>query len=126
MSLFWLGNRFGSRKRRNVCYSLFESATNIIEKGIIHKLNAIISHQQYPDELKRDAITLLTSLSKGTNNNIIYILFIIYIINYLYYIYFSKGTNNNIIALCDYGAYQIIIDVLISTQSFSLLLASLR
>ena len=63
-------------------------------------MNTIINNPESPDGLKRDAITLLTSL--------------------------SKGTNNNIVALCDYGAYRTLIDVLINSQSSVLLLATLR
>ena len=69
-------------------------------KGIIVNLNTIINNNESPDGLKRDAITLLTSL--------------------------SKGTNNNIVALCDYGAYTTLVDVLINSQSSILLLATLR
>ena len=72
----------------------------ITNKGIIVNLNTIINNPESPDGLKRDAITLLTSL--------------------------SKGTNNNIVALCDYGAYRTLIDVLINSQSPVLLLATLR
>ena len=67
--------------------------------GIIHHLTTIIRSNQSPDGLKRDAITLMTSL--------------------------SKGSGNNIIAMCDYGAYQTIIDVLIDSSD-QLLLSALR
>ena len=67
--------------------------------GIIHHLTTIIRCSTSPDGLKRDAITLMTSL--------------------------SKGSANNIIAMCDYGAYQTIIDVLLHSTD-ELLLASLR
>ena len=67
--------------------------------GIIHHLTTIIRNPASPDGLKRDAITLMTSL--------------------------SKGSGNNIIAMCDYGAYQTIINVLLESND-QLLLSALR
>jgi len=85
---------------RNAIIGSRRQKANFIVMGIIVNLNTIINNPESPDGLKRDAITLLTSL--------------------------SKGTNNNIVALCDYGAYRTLIDVLINSQSSVLLLATLR
>ena len=84
---------------RNAIVGNRRQKANFIVMGIIHHLTTIIRAPASPDGLKRDAITLMTSL--------------------------SKGSGNNIIAMCDYGAYQIIIDVLMDSRD-QLLLSALR
>ena len=55
---------------RNAIVGNRRQKANFIVMGIIHKLNSIISQSNSPDKLKRDSITLLTSLSKGNLINL--------------------------------------------------------
>ena len=83
--MIWLDN--SEKRRRHVCTTP-------------HRLVYIIKTEECPSEIRRDCITLLTSL--------------------------AKGSHDNVISLCDYGACEAILSVLISSQNAQVIEAALR
>jgi hypothetical protein len=85
---------------RNLIVGNRRQKANFIIIGAVPRLVYIIKSSECPAEIRRDCITLLTSL--------------------------AKGSHDNVISLCDYGACEAILSVLLSSQNQQVIQASLR
>jgi len=85
---------------RNLTAGNRRQKANFIVVGAIPRLVYIIQQNDCMDELKRDCITLLTSL--------------------------AKGGNGNVTSLCDYGACDAVITALLASHANNVVLASVR